>query len=253
MATETDLSGATVEDGVPDEVIAGVFGLRELRGESRFGGGLATGEGCGGLGGRVDWIAATAGAGLGGIGRSGGRCLRSEVRCRIRRNWGDGFGRLKQGFARGWRWNFVALRVIAAATQAPALTRPCAKLRGHACGVTISALPRYVVRYEQRLSGGWGWNFVSFIQVLQGYRQTHVHKQGFVSGGHFLLTLGAGDFNFHERHFVGSAPVLGDQLGDKLVVEDGDDVFRVGLEEVQLHFAVNLRRGPAAFAVVFHR
>ena len=83
--------------------------------------------------------------------------------------------------------------------------------------------------------------------------KAHVHKQGFVAGGHFLLTLGAGNFDFDVGHLVGSAPILCDQLGDELVVEDGDDVFGVGFEQIQLDLAVHFGGGTATFTGVFHR
>jgi hypothetical protein len=45
VTTETHFGGAAVEDGVPNKIITGGFGLGEFLGEGRLGSGLATGEG----------------------------------------------------------------------------------------------------------------------------------------------------------------------------------------------------------------
>jgi hypothetical protein len=45
VATETHFGGAAVEDRIPNKIITGGLGLRELLREGGFGGGLAAGEG----------------------------------------------------------------------------------------------------------------------------------------------------------------------------------------------------------------
>ena len=106
-------------------------------------------------------------------------------------------------------------------------------------------------RIKQVFFGAGGWDFVAVVEPLLADWQTHLLKEELVALDHFVVFLGAVEFDFEERQFVVIAPVQFDDAGDQLIIDHVDYIGGIVLVEIEFNFAVDVAESIGTAASFF--